>query len=187
QQEFTMIYFGDSVTAGGDVPMERRFTIRFTNWLKQQYPAVKFNCNNAAIGGTNSDFGYERFENDVLKYRPDAVTIMFPLNDNALSDENFLRNHRRFVSELRKIGATPVFMTSNAMTRVWMGGFNHTIDRIRKFCTEENIILLDVYRLWETMKNYGIPYETLLANGINHPDQYSTSLFYEALTRLFKA
>ena len=56
-----------------------------TCWVT--YPNTKFEFINAAIGGTNSNFGRERFEQDVLKYKPDAVTIMFVLNDNSRTAE----------------------------------------------------------------------------------------------------
>ena len=187
QADFTLVYFGDSVTMGGDVEKDLRFPRRLNDWLKGQYPHVRFNCPNAALGGTNSDYGRERFAADVLKYRPDAVTIMFPLNDNGMPDDQWLTNHRYFVEELRKINAIPIFMTSNAMTRSWSKGFDHTIDRLRRFCAAENIILVDVYRLWEKMRDYGVPYEIFLANGINHPDYVATGLFFEALSRLMQS
>jgi len=185
QKQFTLVYFGDSVTMGGDVPNDLRFPRRLNGWLQKQYPQIRFNCPNSSIGGTNSTCGRERFAADVLAYHPDAVTVMFPLNDHWMADADWLTNHRYFVDGLRKINAIPIFMTSNAMTRSWSKNFDHTIDRIRTFCADEKIILIDVYRLWTLMKDYGIPYETLLANGINHPDSVATGMFFEALKRLF--
>jgi len=184
-KDFTLVYFGDSVTMGGDVEKDRRWTKRLNDWLRVQYPNVKFSCPNSAIGGTNSSYGRERFVTDVLQYRPDAVTVMFPLNDNGMDDATCLANHRYFVSELRKINAIPIFMTSNLMTASWMHGFDHTTDRLRQFCAEEQIILIDVCRLWENLRVCGIPYEALLANGINHPNYLAAGMFFEALRRLF--
>lgn len=184
QGKFTLVYFGDSVTQGGDVDKEYRFPFLLNQWLRQQYPEVEFTCINSAIGGTSSSFGRERFTRDVLDHQPDAVTVMFVLNDFRTDDQTILGNHRFFVEELRKRHAIPLFITPNYNTGVWMEGLDHGVDRIRKFCEEEKIICVDVYRLWQDLRDYGIPYETMLANGINHPDNMAAAMFSESLKLL---
>ena len=40
---------------------------------------------------------------------------------------------------------------------------------------------------WEQLEFQGIPYETLLKNGINHPDDRGHRIFAEELMRYFPA
>jgi len=188
QKEFTLLYFGDSVTEGGDVDKDKRFTFLLGEWLKKEYPGTKFNIINSAIGGTNSFFGRERFARDVLKYKPDAVTIMFILNDFwGSEDAPVLETHRYFLEELDKINAIPIFMTPNMNMASWMNGLDHAVERIVQLAKQENRMCVDVYALWKRLREYGVPYETLLSNGINHPDNVSAEMFFNSLKILFKA
>jgi acyl-CoA thioesterase I len=182
-KDFNLVYFGDSVTQGGDVLVEHRWTNRFTQYLTETYPDKNFTIVNAAIGGTNSTFGRERFEQDVLAHKPDVVTVNFILNDNGLDDESAIDHNKYFVDELRRIGAEPVYITSNMNTGSWMPGLDHAEQRIIDFCDEQDLVCLDVYHIWTDLPKYAIPYETLLANGINHPDNVAVGLFYEMLKR----
>lgn len=182
---FHLVYFGDSITQGGDVDPDWRWTTRFTRHLEQAAPDKQLQAFNAAIGGTNSSVGRERFERDVLAHGPDAVTIQFALNDKTMNDETFLANHRYFVSELRKRDVEPILFTSNMNTSVWMDGLDHAEARIVDFCREQDLICLDAYRIWKDLPSYGIPYESLLANGINHPNGVAAGVFFELLKRAF--
>jgi lysophospholipase L1-like esterase len=184
-EKFRLAYFGDSITQGGDVDPEWRWTTRFSHHLEAQAPGKDLRFVNAAIGGTNSSVGRERFDRDVLAHELDAVTILFALNDNGMDDQTFLANHRCFVSELRKRDVEPILFTSNMNTAVWMPGLDHTEQRIVDFCRDENLICLDAYALWKDLPSYGIPYEALLANGINHPDNIAAGVFYELLKYAF--
>lgn len=185
QDKFKIVFFGDSITQGGDVDPDCRFTKLTADYLREVYPHTEFEFVNAAIGGTNSNFGKERFEQDVRVHKPDAVTIMFVLNDNGRPDDEIMANHLYFVEELRKINAVPIFITPNLNTASWMGRLDHAVERIQQFCIREDAIYVDVYSIWKDLGNYAIPYETLLANGINHPDSIAAGIFFEGLKRLF--
>lgn len=55
--------------------------------LKAHYPYAVINVVVTAIGGESSDTGAERFEHDVLAYRPDIITIDYALNDRRIGLE----------------------------------------------------------------------------------------------------
>jgi hypothetical protein len=183
-EEYRMVYFGDSITQGGDVDPELRFTTRFSRYLTRSARQKRLSFHNAAIGGTSSSYGRERFERDVLAHSPDTVTILFALNDKKLDDKTFTDNHRFFVEELRARNVEPILLTSNMNTAIWMPGLDHAEQRIVDFCREHELICLDAYGVWKELPRYGIPYESLLANGINHPDGVAAGVFLELLKRV---
>lgn len=54
-------------------------------WLVYRWWAEKFSnvgCINAGIGGTTSQFGVARVEEDLLRHKPDVVFIEFSVNDS---------------------------------------------------------------------------------------------------------
>ena len=186
KEELSIVYFGDSVTAGGDVePSELMYTNRLSDYLVRRYPSKNFHFHNSAIGGTNSSYGRRRFEKDVLKHQPDIVAIMFELNDSGLVDKDVLDNHLHFITELRKIEAVTVFLTSNLMTKTWLGRLDNANRLIVDFCRKHKVPLVDTYSMWQALGDYSIPYEAVLANGINHPDAVSHGLFFEGLKFYF--
>jgi len=180
-----LVYFGDSITQGGDVDPDWRWTARFERCLRTAYPEKRIDVVNAAIGGTSSTFGRERFERDVIAHRPDVATILFALNDKKLDDGTFEANHRYFIDALRRSGCEPVLFTSNMNTAIWMPGLDHAEQRIVDFCRKHDLVCLDAYGIWKALPALGIPYESLLSNGINHPDNVAAGVFYELLMRAF--
>ncbi|OGF46867.1 MAG: lipase [Candidatus Firestonebacteria bacterium RIFOXYA2_FULL_40_8] len=52
--------------------------------LKKKYPFAVVNVIVTAIGGESSKSGSKRFKKDVLKLKPDVVTIDYSLNDRGL-------------------------------------------------------------------------------------------------------
>lgn len=74
-------YLGGSITAAPGWRVQSR------EWLSRQYPQVQIEEIHAAIGGTGSDLGVFRFQNDVLRHRPDLVFVEFAVNDGGAAPE----------------------------------------------------------------------------------------------------
>lgn len=75
KQPVKIVYFGGSIT---NHPGYRVFS---EEWFKVQYPECKFTMVNAGIGGTGSDLGVFRMDQDALEYNPDLVFVEFAVND----------------------------------------------------------------------------------------------------------
>ena len=58
---------------------------------------------------------------------------------------------------------------------------------LRKFAASHGLALADASARWEHLWKEGIPYVTLLRNGINHPDDRGHALFADELMRCFEA
>lgn len=86
QRPLTIVAFGDSITLAGRQPEDRKWTTLLQTRLAEALPARPCAVINAGVGGNTSREGLERIERDVLRHRPDIVTVQFGGND-ATQDE----------------------------------------------------------------------------------------------------
>lgn len=84
-EKLTVAYFGGSITegAGSTDKKTKGWRSHTTNWLRATYPESEIVEVNATIGGTGSDLGVFRMDEDVLRYSPDLLFIEFATNDTA--------------------------------------------------------------------------------------------------------
>lgn len=66
---------------GGSITNHEGYRVYTTDWLKKEFPKANITSINAGIGGTGSDLGVFRLQNDVLKFKPDLVFVEFAVND----------------------------------------------------------------------------------------------------------
>lgn len=77
EQEVRIAYFGGSITAADG------WRVKTLQWFRDRYPMARVVEINAAIGGTGSDLGVYRFEQDVLSRKPDLIFVEFAVNDGG--------------------------------------------------------------------------------------------------------
>lgn len=104
-KKLTVGYFGGSITegAGSSDPEKTCWRARNTIWLREHFPDAEIIPIQAAIGGTGSDLGAFRIDNDLLVHEPNLVFVEFAVNDNGMS-YNHVSEHYETV--LRKIYTT---------------------------------------------------------------------------------
>lgn len=78
-------YFGGSITA------QAGWRPKTLAHFKQAFPTAQFSEVNAAIGGTGSDLGVFRLQQDVLRHKPDLMFVEFATNDGGASPEQIFR------------------------------------------------------------------------------------------------
>ncbi len=170
EPDAVVVLFGDSTTA------PREGVQVFADCLRAKFPAITFI--NAGVGSNTTDLARERFEQDVLRHNPDAVTIFFGLNDAAadvwrgiaeprVTVERYAENLRHFVHILKDKGSIPILLTPNPLA--WTeelialygkppydtasdAGFNvllvSYVEAARRIAKEENALLIDVNRMY---------------------------------------
>jgi lysophospholipase L1-like esterase len=110
-EHLNVVFFGASLTWGANATDQAltSYRARTEEMLEARYPKARFQCYDAAIGGTGSQLGVFRLERDVLARKPDLVFVDFSAND-----DNWNGNPRVFASYeslLRRIirdGQAPV-------------------------------------------------------------------------------
>ena len=80
-EEVRVGYLGGSITAANG------WRVKSLKWLQEQYPSAKLSEINAAIGGTGSDLGVFRANQDVISKKPDLLFIEFAVNDGGAADK----------------------------------------------------------------------------------------------------
>ncbi|HQZ27894.1 MAG TPA: GDSL-type esterase/lipase family protein [Verrucomicrobiales bacterium] len=76
-KELRVAYLGGSITAAPG------WRIKSLEWLQSRYPEVKWSEIYAAIGGTGSDLGVYRVQQDALRHKPDLLFVEFAVNDGS--------------------------------------------------------------------------------------------------------
>lgn len=190
----TIVTWGDSVTAGGDTTRpELAFANLFISRLKERFPTSEIKHVNAAIGGSNTDQRLPNLQKEVLDHKPDLVTIEF-VNDERYPAAKIQDNWGRAIKQIKAAGAEAVVITPHFTVPSFMGNAlprgTETREAVRwmKMAARENgAALADTSRRWEHLESEGIPYMTLLWNGINHPNDAGHELFVRDLMNLFPA
>lgn len=200
-QEVTIVAWGDSVTAGGGVDDDpsQWYQHQFLARLRSRFPSAGITLHTAAWPGRGSRDYLEAprgsrydFQRDVLDRKPDLVTIEF-VNDAYLSAADVEPHYSRILDLLRGAGAEAVLITPHLVRPDWMGMRDAKFDEdprpyvrgLRAFAARHNVALADASRDWCRLWRQGIPYITLEANSINHPDARGHKIFADALMALF--
>jgi lysophospholipase L1-like esterase len=189
---FTLLFWGDSVTCGGDTSTpDKAFPQSFTAWMRNRFPQAQINYVNAGTGGWNSDGKLPLFQQEVLDKKPDLMVIEF-VNDMGLSMDKVEQNYSKAVDAVRAQGGEVIIVTPHFVRPDWMGATGQrthepraAVVYLRQFAAKHNVALADASRRWEHLWVEGLPYMTLEYNGINHPDDRGHQLFVEELQRLF--
>ena len=183
----TIVCFGDSITAGYAV--RRGFPSFLLESLRQRFPDAKIDMINSGISGDTSQDGLGRLDWAVLSYEPDLVTINFGINDCVLglSREEFEMN---LVEMVRRIRAGPnseiLLLSSQPLEsppydqRVL--DYYQTVERVAK---EMNVGFVDVYGAWMKRVRAGMPLDSLILPGLDHPNEADYRIIAEELMSLF--
>ena len=183
----TIVCFGDSITAGYAV--RRGFPSFLLESLRQRFPDSKIEMINSGISGDTSQDGLSRLDWAVLSYEPDLVTINFGINDCVLglSLEEFEMN---LVEMVRRIRAGPdseiLLLSSQPLEsppydqRVL--DYYQTVERVAK---EMNVGFVDVYGAWMKRVRVGMPLDSLILPGLDHPNEAGYKIIAEELMSLF--
>lgn len=197
-----ILAWGDSVTEGRYLPEKEknRWQNQFVNRLKERYPQANIELITVAWGGhSTKDFidqppgGPFNYKEKVLAAKPDLIVMEF-INDSGLKTAEVNERYGKFRDDFKSIGAEWIINTPHYMRHDWMGlKSQREIDDdpreyvkvLREFATQNNIAIADISLRYGRLWRQGIPYETLMMNGINHPDPQGLMIFADAVMNLF--
>lgn len=196
-----ILAWGDSVTAGAQASNAmHRYQERFVTLLKSKYPNASIQLTTVGWASSNSDnflkepLGTEyNFDHAVIEKRPDMVVMEF-VNDSYLTPEAVEEQYSYLHQRFQKIGTEWIILTPHFVRPDWMGVDSIRVEvdprpyvkGVRQFASKHSVALADASLRWGHLLKEGIPYTTLLSNGINHPDDRGHELFALSLMELFR-
>lgn len=174
-----LLFLGDSITEGGDASTEEStFRAIAGGLVRDEHPQVQVSY--AATGGSRSVQWLDDSDgscdwNRVTDAAPHVTVVEF-LNDSYLDPAQWEPAYDELLSRLRSAGSEVVLLTPTFAMRSAMNGSEQTDDGrpyvrfVRDYAARSGVPLIDVSARWDRLRDEGLPYWTLLANGINHPD-----------------
>ena len=119
-QQKTIVAFGDSITA------PRKNVVTYSDFIRTEFEKKKLDVKviNSGVPGNTSAIAKNRFEKDVLNYKPDLVIIQLGTNDAAVdvwknppatesrvSIDVYEQNLREFITKLKSQNAKIILVT----------------------------------------------------------------------------
>lgn len=174
-----------------------------SSWPSDVAAALNMRLYNAGIGGNNTSHGVVRFERDVLSRNPDFVTICFGTNDfnrqgregPQVTPEEYRENLVYFITELQKIDAVPILVTSPIIDPGACGGaslypegsVNASLDVyvgiVRELAAEYDVPLVDVHAIMD--ESYTVE-QVLVSDGV-HLTAMGNKVFTDGLCAYLEA
>lgn len=188
-----IVTFGDSITAGGDASTpDMIFWARWADALRKKYPRASIEAINGATGGDTTAQGLQRLQAKVLDQQPDLVLIGFGMNDHnrpgfGVALPAFADNLRQMINRIRvNTKAEIVLFSAFPPNPQWRYG-SHNMEAYavatEAVAREKQCAFADVYQRWQQLATRKAP-EDMLANDINHPNDFGHNLYFEALQAL---
>ena len=120
-------YFGGSITEGaGASSPQNNWRAQTTLFLQERFPSSKVTEISAAIGGTGSDLGAFRCQDNLLSARPDLVFVEFAVNDFGKNEDLILRSMEGIVRQIKRANPQTeivfVYTASKAMESFYAKG-----------------------------------------------------------------
>jgi acyl-CoA thioesterase I len=192
-EQVRIVAFGDSITAGGEASEPALiFWERWATSLRAKYPRAVIETTNGATGGDTTMQGLMRLEARVLRQKPDVVLIGFGMNDHNIQGFGvplaaYAANLRTMIARIR--AATPaeiVLFSAFPPNPKWHYGSHNMeayADATERVAREEGCAFADTYHLWMSLAKRKKP-EDLLANNINHPNDFGHWIYLQSLAAM---
>ncbi len=208
-KKIRIVALGDSITNGVRVGVKEEDTYR--HLLQKDLSTVagyQVEVINAGVNGDITTTAIHRLEQDVLRHKPDYVTIMFGVNDagyyrpatDSMADtprvtaEDFRSNLKAIVGAVQQIGAKPVLVTPVPMNSAYAhrdypayveNGLNYLVDEyadiIRELAARSSLPIIDVHRVFSADPET----DKLVPDGI-HPNKPGHRFIADIFVRGFR-
>jgi lysophospholipase L1-like esterase len=182
-----IVAFGDSITAGYAV--RRGFPYFWREALSAKYPKADLELVNQGVSGDTTHDGLARLGWSVIYYQPDLVTMNFGINDAAygIGLEKFKSNFTEMVERVQaECGSEVLLLSSQPLLTPY---FDKLVlkyyEAVEEVAEETGVGFVDVYGSWMERVRQGTPLESLILEGLDHPNEAGYRIIAEELMRRF--
>ncbi|ABK13990.1 MAG: SGNH/GDSL hydrolase family protein [Methanothrix sp.] len=185
--DVVIVAFGDSITAGYAV--RHGFPYFWKQALQEKYPDARIEMHNEGVSGDTTRDGLARLEHSVLYHRPDLVTINFGINDAAygIGLDEFRANLSRMVEIILSECCSEIILLSSQplLTPYYDKLVLDYYSAIGEVAAAMGVGFVDVYAAWMVRVRSGMPLESLVLPGLDHPNEDGYRIIAEELMKLF--
>ncbi|MBN1372700.1 MAG: SGNH/GDSL hydrolase family protein [Anaerolineaceae bacterium] len=171
------------------VDLRQVYHEQFRLLLAEKFGVTSLSVINAGIAGDSILGMYRRVYRDVIRYQPDLVILNGSLNwgDFLGAPEDFRRGLAATVQAIKaNTQAEIILLTPNPIAEPAANAqLAGRVENIRALAGEEQVALVDVYRLWQEFSADMAEVAACLANGLNHPTAVGHQVYALALMQLF--
>lgn len=89
------------VYLGGSITQANGYRVQTMERLQHDYPKAQITGFNAGVGGTGSDLGIFRMDDEVLPHRPDLVFVEFAVNDQNTDTTQICKSMEGIVRKIK--------------------------------------------------------------------------------------
>lgn len=110
-EPITVGFLGGSITQGSlSSTPETCYAYLTYRWFCEKFPKSEISYVNAGIGGTTSQFGVARVQDDLLRYHPDFVFTEFSVNDD--NTPHFQETYEGLIRTIASTGCAFMLMNN---------------------------------------------------------------------------
>lgn len=188
-----LVFHGHSVPAGYyKAPLVNPFgayPLMLLKELKELYPYAVINIINTSIGGENSVSGANRFESDVLVYKPDVLFIDYSLNDRGVGLEKSKEAWTSMIGKALNDSIKTILLTPSPDTRMDNLEPNNILEQhanqVRELAGRYEIGLIDSYKLFRNRILAGDSLSMYMSSVV-HPNEKGHQIITDELIKYFK-
>jgi len=182
-----IVTFGDSITAGFAV--RKGFDSFWMRMLKEKYPQAQITLKNEGVCGDTSFDGLARLDWSVIAHAPDLVTVNFGINDMYMGIRlgEFKSNLIEIVEKILEGSKSEILLlSSEPLTTPRFDRIVLSYYQILEDVAEEmGVGFVDVCGAWMRKVAEGVPLESLILPGLDHPNEAGYKIIAEELMRHF--
>jgi acyl-CoA thioesterase-1 len=186
-EQVRIVSFGDSITAGFAV--RRGFDHFWLEMLRKKYPRSEVSLKNEGVCGATSFDGLARLDWSVVAHAPDIVTVNFGINDMYMGirlgefKSNLIEITEKIIegskSEILLLSSEPLLTPK--FDEIVLS-YYQTLEDVAE---EMGLGFVDVYGAWMRKVAEGVPLESLILPGLDHPNESGYKIIAEELMRFF--
>ena len=192
EKKGTILFYGDSITEGANAsaqlriaPYQETWTVLSHAFLSEFYGA-ELAYVNTAVGGKDSVWGDDCFEERVNAYAPDLLVLAFGMNDGGKTVEEFGARIRSMIEKfLVKNPHLEIMLVATSVPNpesTWYGNQEKFLSVLQTLKKEYGTGLLDMTTLTKVLygENGRIRYRDFTGNNVNHPNDFGVRLYAQA-------
>ena len=192
-EELNLVFFGDSITTGGNAsgktncpPYTDIWPVMVKNVIANKFPQAQINYINTAVGGKETNWAIENLKESVIDKNPDMVILGFGMNDGSKLPSEYETNTRKLVEEiLRAHPDCEIVLLATMLPHFRLTNFhkNQSLfeDRLYKIAREyDNVDVVPMTSIHTSILEHKRYYD-MTGNNVNHPSDFLVRIYAQSI------